>query len=410
MDKFMKHILLTVLTLCCVTLSAQPQQNEQGEYRRSSIYSVLVNHTEQKFSSEIREAFLGLPVPDKYNDHDLSVKVLDMDTKLKGAKSDEENATLTNFLNDNMVASRLVAKWFNRDYYTGACDMELVKERGLYNASHFDQIMAERSTRSEALLMDAGEELIGNTFVLVNDIRYIDKSQKSAGFGAALRVLGSVAGAVTGANFNDLTDAAAKMVESIKGFKVRVNTFLYQLVWDEESSGLFYSQHYAAGPDEEHRQNFENQRGSFKLKYVGKVESKGSTTSVMGVNLDEPINMVRKACQRALDENVADLGHDFEAFRTKVPLLSTEPITADVGLKEGVTKNTKFEVLEIVEKEDGTRQYKRVGVIKPVPTLIWDNRYMAVEEGATNSSLGCTTFKKVSGGNFFPGMLIREID
>jgi hypothetical protein len=26
-----------------------------------------------------------------------------------------------------------VGRWFNRDIYTGACDMELVKERGLYN-------------------------------------------------------------------------------------------------------------------------------------------------------------------------------------------------------------------------------------------------------------------------------------
>ena len=42
--------------------------------------------------------------------------------------------------------------------------------------------------------------------------------------------------------------------------------------------------------------------------------------------------------------------------------------------------------------------------------MIWDNRYMAAEECAPNATIGATTFKKISGGDFFPGMLIREID
>jgi len=34
---------------------------------------------------------------------------------------------------------------------------------------------------------------------------------------------------------------------------------------------------------------------------------------------------------------------------------------------------------------------------------------MALEEGAPNAALGFTTFTKESGGEFFPGMLIREL-
>ena len=33
----------------------------------------------------------------------------------------------------------MVGRWFNRDYMTGVCDVELVKERGLYNASELDK-------------------------------------------------------------------------------------------------------------------------------------------------------------------------------------------------------------------------------------------------------------------------------
>lgn len=409
----MKHYITTIVLLATtyICAMAQGQTSEQQEYRRSSIYSLLINHTEQNFADEICTAFMAMPVPDKYNDHDLSVKVLDMTTKLKKAKSDKENSEITEFLEQNNIASRLVGKWFNRDIFEGTCDMELVKARGLYNANHFDQVMAEKSQRSQALLMDAGEDLIGNTFVLVNDIRYVDKSKKSQGWGIALSVLGGLAGAATGnSNFSRLGNNLATIAESVKGFKVRVNTFLYQLVWDEATAANFYTNHYASEPDAQKCAAFDNARSAYRLKYVGKVESKGSTTSFMGVNMDEPINMVRKACQRALDENVADLAHDFEDFRTKVPLVSTAPITAYVGLKEGVSSKSRFEVLEVEEDEKGMRHYKRVGVIKPVANLIWDNRYMSVEEGAENATLGSTTFKKVSGGDFFPGMLIREIE
>ena len=403
------YITLSVVAALYVTQTYAQTENQEMNYRRSSLYSVMVNHTDQKFATEIKNAFLNMEVPDKYNDHNLSVKVLDLSKKLKGARSDQENQALTDFLNQNQVASRLVAKWFNRDAFTGQCDVELVKERGLYNASEFDKAMAARSQRARVLLEDAGEELIGNTFVLINDIRYIDKSKKSKGFATALRVLGSMAGAVTGTNINNLTDNLGDMMESIKGFKVNINTFLYQLVWDEEAASTFYQNHFAATPDEQKRQAFEQGRGAYKLKYAGKVESKGNATSFMGIKETQPELMVLKACTRAIDENIADLGHDVEAFRVRVPLLSTDPITAPIGMKEGINKNSKFEVLEVVEDVNGKRSYKRAGVIQPIANLIWDNRFMAQEESAIGANLGMTTFKKVSGGDFYPGMLIREM-
>lgn len=42
--------------------------------------------------------------------------------------------------------------------------------------------------------------LIGNTFVLVNDIRYVDKGQKSKVVGGIFKVLGAAASIVTGSN------------------------------------------------------------------------------------------------------------------------------------------------------------------------------------------------------------------
>ena len=401
-----RNILIGCLTLFTVSVLAQePESN----YRRSSIYSILINHTDQQFGNEIKEAFLQIPVPDKFNDHNLSVKVLNIDNKLAGANKSNENTVITDFLQNNKVASRLVGRWFNRDFFTGQCDMELVKERGLYNATEFDKQLAKRSSRGVAMLQDAGEDLIGNTFVIVNDIRYVDKNKGAKTGASILKALGQIASAYMGSSISDLTDNLGDMLETIKGFKVKINTFLYKLDWNDEQAAVFYQEQYAAKPDATKKANFEAARGNYKLKYVGKVESSGGTTSFLGINEDEPIVMVRKACQRAIDENVVDLQRNYEEFRTKSPLLSVEPLTAYVGKKEGVTAKSKFEVLEVVELENGKHKYNRVGVIEPIENLIWDNRFMAVEEGALGANLGYTTFKKVSGKNFAKGMLIREM-
>lgn len=407
----MKKTILTLVMGAAVLASyGQTPDDDIMNYRRSSLYSLMVNHTDQQFASEIKEAFLQIPIPDKFNNHDLSVKVLNLDKKLEGANSNKENPVITEFLSNNKVASRLVARWFNRDSYTGDCDMETVKERGLYNATEFDKQLARHSARGMAMLQDAGEDLIGNTFVVVNDIRYIDKSKGSKVVGSIFKVLGQVAAAYTGSDsYKSIGDNLGDIAESLKGFSVKINTFLYRLDWNPEQAKLFYQDQYGVDADVIKKENFERARSNYRLKYIGKVESKGGTTSFMGIKEDEPIMMVRKACQRAIDENVVDLQRSYEEFRTKTPLLSTEPLTAYIGMKEGVNAKSKYEVLEVVEMEDGSHKYNKVGEIQPIVGQIWDNRFMAAEEGAVGGNLSYTTFKAISGKNFAKGMLIREI-
>ena len=413
MRQYLKLGLALMLALSTTVMSMAQIETDEMKYRRSSIYSLLINHTDQKFADEIRTAFIAMPVPDKYNDHNLSVRVVNMNSKLKNAGKKGENQPVTEFLIRNKVASRLVARWFDRDKEDGLCNMNVVADRGLYNASEIDKELAAQTARGMAMLADAGEELIGNTFVLVNDIRYIDKAKRGQVLSGIFSIAAEIAFMSSNSSDSRATSAAleglALASETYKGFKVKINTFLYQLVWNDEVAANFYSG-WQGDWQEATREVFDVTRDNYTLRYVGKVESKGNTTSFLGIKEEEPQLMVRKACQRALDENVVDLQRQFEAFRTNSPLISAEPLEAFVGLKEGVSADSRFEVLETIEAEDGTRSYKRVGVIKPMKDKIWDNRFMAVEEGAENATLGKTTFQKVSGGPFYRGMLIREID
>ncbi len=406
----MKHVkYYTLLLATAFTLQVWGQAPEaENRYRRLSLCNIMIKHSGEKYADEMETQFLQIPVSDQYNDHNLSVRVVNHPDK-KAAES-EVNA----FVADNVMASRLIGRWFNRDKFTGVCDMALVKSRGYYDASAFDHELAMRSARGKAMLEDAGEDLIGNTYLLMHDFTYVDKAERSrkwAAIGSA--VMGGImaAGGASSREVNSVMKNTSDIISSYKGFSVKITTYLYRLVWDEASSIDFYTNYYSDGENAAKSTAFDGNRGKFRLEYVGSVVSKGGRTSFMGINEEKPELMIRKACQRALDENVADLQKKYDQFRIKAPVMVSEKgmITSQIGLKEGITPESKFEVLEAQEK-DGKMVYKRVAVVKAMAGRIWDNRYMASEEMAYGADFGATAFKKVSGGEILSGHLLRQID
>lgn len=415
-----RSYVILILIICSLAGVSQPIDSV-FLYRRGSICSFLIGHRNLSFAQEIEKAFDEMPVPDRYNDHGLGKKVFYTgENKLKMKGLDEHRGFRVNgesdknemnaydfFLQKQHIASRLVAKWFMRKKDTGVCSMSLIQNRGYENASALERRIAERSVRKEALLQDAGEELIGSTFVLINDIRYIDRSKGSSILGGIVSAGIKVAGALNGVDVGEKD--LGTLIASYKGFNVIIRTYLYQLVWDDEISSFFYKDVYTEQLDESKRENFENGRGKFSLVYLGMQKSSGATVSFIGINENEPQKMVRKACQRALDENIANLQKNFDVFKAKAPLLNVEPLQSEIGLKEGITEDSRYEVLEMNEMADGHIEYKRIGVVRPVAGKIWDNRYMSKEEKAEGADLGYTTFEKVSGGTFYQGMFLREI-
>ncbi len=409
----MKHIYKSIYAAAALMLMSAGMSafadtdGVEDRYRRSSLCSILVKHTEQKFADSIANQFLHIKIPETYNDHNLSVQVVSVNRK------GDYDKTIDRFITDNKIASRLVAKWFDRDVYTGACTMNLVKKRGVLDASVQDYEEAAASARGFADIQDAGEELIPNTYLLMNEVNYVDKAKRSSFWGGLAAVAGGLMSAYTGNDvYQNLGNATNAIVSSIKGFSVKIHSRLYRLVWDEETANMFYSQHYTdeKNLDAAKKSAFERDRDKYRLVYVGDIVSKGSRTSFLGIKEEEPHKMIRKATARAIDENIADLGKKYEQFRVKIPITTVEPtITAPIGLREGMTPQSKYEVLERQMDDNGRIKYKRVGVVKPVASKIWDNRFMAKEEGAFGTNFGCTTFVRVSGKKPSPGDLIREI-
>jgi hypothetical protein len=376
------------------------QAQTADKYRRSSLYSILIKHAEKEFCPEIVEVFNSIPIPDKFDNHNLNVRIVNayVPPHLQNNK-ELQKQNIETFLTQNDIGRRVIAKWFNRDKNSGSFDINLVAQRGYYNASILDMQIADMSIRGRNMLADAGIELIGNTFIIVNDIRYLDKVEEVY----MDNVFGRICKAVASKNVAD--------------FEINITSYLYRLDWTDEIESTFYNLYWfdkASGSDNK-KAEFDNDRKTFTIKYFGSqtVVSSGKTTK-RGINTkaDETSikqELIKKVCTRAIDKTIVQLQQTYDEFKVKTPLISTIPIKAYIGRKEGVSEETKYEVLEKNEDENGHTFYKRIGIIQPIKGKIWDNRYLAVEEGFNGAELGATEFVKISGDDFYIGMLIKEM-
>jgi hypothetical protein len=383
----MKNSILFLLLISFVPLTSFGNDDIVTDYNRSSLYVLSLLHDGTSMYQNIFNTIIRMTPPERYNDHNLSLRVINTYGK---TKDEDVQQQITKFLESNKVAQRLVSKWFDRNKADGSFDMDLIKERGNYNASVEDVAMALRTTRGKAMLEDAGEQLIGNTFVIVNDISYVNR-----------RSIADVIGMV----------GLSTITTFVAGFTVHINSYLYRLVWNDDIANTFYTQYYYDNnnPDPTKKRAYNMAGKQFELEYIGNYEATSSKTVLKGLTSDDAVFM--KVLTRAMDENIVQLQKQHDVFKVTAPVfkVDNDVLCVHIGMKEGVSPSSRYEVLERVEDEEGRISYKRKGVIRAVKDKIWDNRCMAIEEEAEGANLGFTVFEKVSGDDIYPGMLIREI-
>lgn len=408
------------------------------DYRRNSLATVLVYHPEDEFGGEIFKAFDSLPVPDKYDDHTIAGARIINNANIWGvqrrdsgyykatyghqltASELQANARHTEqLLNEAQIGKKMVAKWFGfegNSVSDATFNTRLVQERGQYNANDLDVALALQTTRGLYRLSDAGEELLNNTYVLVNDITYITAEQEAAAAKVAMGVLGGLLDGLTGGSAGrDIARAAGQIADSFTGFKVKTHSYLYQLDWNDSIAAIFYQFHYTDKPDSAKVAAFLNDRTTFRVKYVAH-EYEFDKKSVLKGQYSRT-ELVRTICARSMDKNIVALGKQYEDFKVKTPVYQVlengrgkiDGYAAKIGMKEGINETSKFQVVQrIQDPETGKTAYKYIATVKPKKGAIWDNRYNAVLEQADGATLPYTTFTKVSGGEILPGMLLIE--
>lgn len=406
-------------------------------YRRNALTTMLVFHPEDEFGINIYEAFDSLPMPDKYDDHNVGMRIIDNSMVYGVQRTDsglykatyghalsttelQKNADyIQRWLNSWQIGKWMVAKWFGLhgpDREHSVFDTHLISQRGQYNATDVDVAVAMHTTRGIAALSDAGEELIGQTFVLVNDITYVTAEQEAAAAKMAMSVLGGIFDALVGGNTGrDVAQMAGQIADSFTGFKVKTHSYLYRLVWNDSIANIFYTQYYTDTVCPAKLQAFFADPSLFQVQYVAHEYEFDKKSTLKGKY--ERSELVKTICARSMDKNIVALAKQYEDFKVKVPVYSVlsdahgriTGYAAKIGMKEGITEASKFQVVQRVQDPNtGKTTYKYIASVKPVKGCIWDNRYNAVIEQGEGSELSYTTFKKTAGGEILPGMLLIE--
>jgi len=398
-----KLTLLGLTFLAVVQIHAQSKTPEiDSKYRRSSLYKMMIDDNSRPYAEVIRNSFLNGPDQEKFNNHNLGLRTI------PATDAKDESANIIAFMEANNIARDVVAKWFDRSA-KGGFDMELIKKRGSYDASVLDIAKAKSSKRGLDMLSDAGEDLIKNTFILVNDFKYVSKEEVAKKAGGFMSLAGNIGAAAGVSGANEMASNATDAVNVAgKGYVVKTTAHLFRLVWNEETAAIFYNDYWADDKTitPERKKAFDDSK-IFKLEYIG---SDVSWADVQSSSFSQKSNeqLIERATNKAIDAVIVKLQKEHDEFKTKTPLFTGEPITAKIGLKEGISDKSKFDVMEQQQDADGKTKYVVVGSIKVDDSFpIWDNRYGAADENPDNKT-DKTYFKKVSGKEFFPGMLIVQ--
>lgn len=401
-------------------------------YRRSSLHTMVMESEKFPYKDTVLKAYYNAPFPDKYNDHTIEGKsfnplnyrssVAPNDTTADSvafAKINDYKPIIDNYLSREKVAAKLVAKWFNRKE-DGTFDMNLIGERGSYDASDMATKIAANSARGLASLADAGEELISNTFVVVSKLKFVSNEVTAT----AVRITAYIAADQIP---NDNLRLAAKIAADVvynkthEGYTVWTTSYLYKLAWNDSIAAVFYNDLWMDKNhiDSTRAAKFYNS-DIFGMEFVG---SQKSSSLVAFAGDRNPAQVIEVATIRTIDNVYAKLQKEYDIFKTKTPLYTGDPITAKIGMKEGLEGGDRYEVLEQVQDADGKTKYVRKGVVKVDGKQIWDNRYadggqapapadQAAQPQDAQASTAAPTLDRTffkGGKEFYAGMLIRQI-
>lgn len=454
---------LFFVSIFFVHLTAQELEKKTAKYRRSSLHTMIIESATFPQKETVVKSFYEAPFPDKYDEHNFGEKsinpvpyaltaeekkglvkstsaggdlvgkfgagaltafaasqgiALDPETfKIDRSLLPEEvPVIIKKYLADKKVAHKMVSKWYNRKE-DGSMDMELIFNRGLYNASEKEASIAKKSSEGNQLLKDAGIYLLGNTFLVVNRFNFLKNEIPANLTRLASRMVTSKLSSpfdLIGQKAADLAYVAASV-----GYSVSATSYLYKLKWNDSIQSVFDETLYV----DKNSMNPEkiaafDKSNLFQLEYIGTE----TASSLVMLDLTKPgrtqSEIIQTATVRTVDAVYLKLQKTYDVFMPQTALYTGgdgAPITAKIGMKEGLVGGEKFDVFEqVIDPKTKLTKYEKVGRIKVDKNLVWDNRYNAVTEikkdsitGLAPVALDRTTF--IGGKKMYAGLLIKQV-
>ena len=393
----MKRSLLfnIILLICCSanTYSQQTVQLKDAVYYRSSLTYIVENYS-GRYRTQVIETFPEVKVPVKLDDNRIERPII----KQVEASEANYNQQVINSLQLKKIPNQIIAKWFDRKP-DGSMDMDLVLQRGQYNANDAAVLSALSMQRGLSAIDQTAMELVGNSFILVIDIKDI----------------------LTMDDEYDLTNkkrrAYAKKYKTqynpvkriFNGYKAHVEYRLYQINFNDSIAAIFYRNLWV---DENDSEEIKNQRKKafedFNFPLIYQYQTFRTITGTQ-LNPGIPLAPFTQASKRRLmirmfENGVAAFITDVEKvipkFKVRANLVSSDPILAKIGLKEGLHVDQRFFVYEDKMNKAGKVKSKRKGVVRV--KHVSDNRQNAT--GNTES----TEFYQIAGNGLGVGMVLEQ--
>ncbi len=336
------------------------------EYLRPSI-STIVLHDGSAIAEEVGKKLLQMH-NEQFDYNDIGINFI----KVNVSNIKQLEGDVTNALKEMNVGKKIMKVWFpkfinkNEGY-----SFEVLKERGRYAATDNDVKISMASKRGKAILNNLGQQLIDRSYVVVYYL-YKDPSDK-------------------------------------KGRLVKANVLAYKLDFNEKVMYTFYDDKYYRNPNG-------IEECDFPLEYLMKSSTSNMNissifktfieTGVSALKGKKEVDETKVAAETIYEVAQVKLGQKIVDFEVKTFVETTSQIKAKIGKKEGLRVDDRFDVMEIVQNDEGKQEANRVGVVRVKKVI--DNRGLATGE---TDEKHMSVFYNFKGGGYDKGMtLVKNPD
>lgn len=345
--------------LCCLTMNAQQKVKEvvTDQYDRNSVSFIMVDRNDY-YQSDVNEFYNGMRISEKFDINVIPTRWAEANTPRPEVIAQDE---IDSFINRSSLGHEIISYIYNRKA-DGSFDDKILTERGLYNA--VDQEIINTSVVKVAdFSLEMGESLINSAYVIVLDFHKLQTTTSSD----------------NSTTYNAYASAYAYKLEAGR----EVLDEFYMTAWADATS--------TEQEKENARKAFD--RLSFRLTPVATVTASGSSSG-------DYASMV-KAMNSAYGNIVYELENSIPAWQTATTIISTRPLAAKIGTKEGVKNGSRFQAYSYKEDREGNLKSVKQGMVRA--TVVANNTGMAT--GHTNPTL----FYQISGPlNIKEGYVLKQ--
>ncbi|MFR9513617.1 MAG: hypothetical protein SNH94_01775 [Rikenellaceae bacterium] len=333
----MKKIVLSGVALCfALTLSAQNQAETSdvvtSNYDRNSI-SIIVVDRGDKLDDLVSKAVFGINTGEKFDKNTIDTRHFSVDSVRTSKVAPQ---AINNCINASKIGNEIVKFWFTADN-SGMMTGSIVEQRGRYNADDQDVKNANAAQLGEAALMDAGYDLINNSYVIVMDCCNFEEGITEK---------------------KQLKEGSLTEMETIKVPNISATSTLmvYKINFPEDQTNEFYDKCWI--DSDTPKGEIAARKAAFNAMPISivPVSSATSTNKVEYEKKDDKGQKDAALC-KAIEGSyfgcIYTLEKNIEAWKVKVPVFKVKPISAKIGTKEGLKNTNRYMAYETVRKKVG---------------------------------------------------------